>query len=107
MLRRQFRPPSLTAGQSERAMRASGTSGGRTGRRSELSQIEVLLHLVENRPGRSGLELSQAIYGEEAGELRVRQDLERLVSSGEIERRGIGSLTDPHSYYPIPLRRPV
>jgi hypothetical protein len=32
--------------------------------------------------------LSQAIHGDEAGELRVRQDLEKLVSSGEIERRG-------------------
>jgi hypothetical protein len=53
-----------------------------------LSQIEALLYLVENRPGRSALELSQAIHGDEAGELRVRQDLEKLVSSGEIERRG-------------------
>ena len=51
------------------------------------------------------MELSQAIHGDEAGELRVRQDLEKLVSSGEIERRGIGSLSDPHFYYPIPLRR--
>jgi hypothetical protein len=79
------------------------------------------------------------IHGDEAGDLRVRQDLERLVSSGEIERtdltfhriagsqptpglastpattlsiwlrvrtgRGIGSLSDPHSYYPIPAPR--
>jgi hypothetical protein len=51
------------------------------------------------------LELSQAIYGDEASELGVQQDLGRLVSSGEIERRGVGTLTDPHSYYPIPLRR--
>ena len=107
MLRREVRPPSLIGGQSEGAMRRSGTSGGRTGRRSELSQIEALLYLVENRPGRSALELSRAIHGDEAGELRVRQDLEKLVSSGEIERRGIGSLSDPHSYYPIPLRRQV
>lgn len=88
-------------------MRRSGTAGERTGRRSELTQIEALLYLVENRPGRSALELSQAIHGDEAGALRVRQDLEKLVSSGEIERRGIGSLSDPHSYYPIPLRRQV
>ena len=88
-------------------MRRSGVSGGRTGRRSELSQIEALLYLVENRPGRSALELSQAIHGDEAGELRVRQDLEKLISSGEIERRGNGSLSDPPLYYPIPLRRQV
>jgi hypothetical protein len=86
-------------------MRGSGVRGGRTGRRSELSQIDVLLYLVENRPGRSALELSQAIYGDEASQLGVQQDLGRLVSSGEIERRGVGTLTDPHSYYPIPLRR--
>ena len=78
---------------------------GRTGRRSELSQIDVLLYLVENRPGCSALELSQAIHGYEASELRVLQDLGRLVSSGEIECRTIESLLDPHSYYPIPLRR--
>jgi hypothetical protein len=86
-------------------MRGSGVTGGRTGRRSELSQIDVLLYLVENRPGRSALQLSQAIYGDEASELGVQQDLGRLVSSGEIERRGVGTLTNPHSYYPIPLRR--
>jgi hypothetical protein len=70
-----------------------------------LTQIEALLYFVENRPGRSALELSQAIHGDEAGELRVRQDLEKLVSSGNVERRGIGSDPDQHSYYPIPLRR--
>jgi hypothetical protein len=93
------------AGKERGKMRGSGVTGGRTGRRSELSQIDVLLYLVENRPGRSALELSQAIYGDEASELGVQQDLGRLVSSGEIERRGVGTLTDPHSYYPIPLRR--
>ena len=34
----------------------------RTGRRSELQQSDVLLYLVENGPGRSELELSEAIY---------------------------------------------
>jgi hypothetical protein len=70
-----------------------------------LAQLNVLLYLVENGPGRSGLELAQAIYGEVGSELRMQQDLMRLVGSGEIERRGIGSLTDPHTYYPVPLRR--
>jgi hypothetical protein len=86
-------------------MRGSGTAVSRTGRRSDLGQIDVVLYLVENGPGRSALELSQAIYGDQGGVLRLQQDLVRLVSSGEIERRGIGSLTDPHSYYPVPLRR--
>ena len=88
-------------------MRGSETLVRKTGRRSELAQIDVLLYLIENRPGRSALELAQAIYGERATELGVERDLVRLVSSGEIERRGIGSLTDPHSYYAVPLRRQV
>jgi predicted transcriptional regulator len=70
-----------------------------------LAQIDVLLYLVETEPGRSAVELAQAIYGEGATELRVQQDLVRLVSSGEIERRGLGSVTHPHTYYPIPSRR--
>jgi hypothetical protein len=69
--------------------------------------MDVLLYLVENRPGLSGLELAQAINGAGATELRVQQDLMRLISSGEIECRGIGSLTDPHSYHPISSRKPV
>ena len=81
--------------------------GSRTGRKSDLAQIDVLLHLVDNGTGRSALELAQAIYGAAATELRIQQDLVRLVSSGAIERRGLGSLTDPHSYYPVPLRRQV
>ena len=76
-------------------MRGSETLARRTGRRSELAQIDVLLYLVENGAARSALELSQAIYGEGATELRVQQDLMRLVSSNEIERRGAGSLTEP------------
>jgi hypothetical protein len=86
-------------------MRGTGTGRGRTGRRSELCQIDVLLHLIENGPGRSALELSQAIYGDRGGDLRLQQDLMRLVSSGEIERRGLGTPVDPHSYCPVPLRR--
>ena len=100
-----YPPHKLIGSQSEGAMRGSRIAGGRTGRRSELSQIDVLLYLVESRPGRSALELSQAIYGDEASELRVRQDLGRLVSSGEIECRTNGSLKHPPSYFPIPLRR--
>jgi hypothetical protein len=86
-------------------MPRSRTSGRRTGRRSELKQIDVLLYLIENAPGRSEMELSQAMYGDASSHLRVQQDLARLVSSGEIERRGIGSLTNSHSYYPVPSRR--
>ena len=81
--------------------------GGRTGRRSELEQIEVLLYLVENGPGRSEAELSEAIYGIPGYPQRLQQDLLKLVSAGEIERQGEGSLADPHTYHPIRLRRQV
>jgi len=81
--------------------------GGGTGRRSELQQIDVLLYLIENGPGRSETELSEAIYGVPGYPQRLQQDLLKLVSAGEIERQGEGSLADPHSYYPVPLRRQV
>jgi hypothetical protein len=79
--------------------------GGRTGRRSELQQIDVLLYLIENGPGRSETELSEAIYGVPGYPQRLQQDLLKLVSAGEIERQGEGSLPDPYTYHPIPLRR--
>jgi len=79
----------------------------RTGRRSELQQSDVLLYLVENGPGRSELELSEAIYGAPGYPQRLQQDLLRLVSSGGIERRGEGSPADPYIYHPIRSRRPV
>jgi hypothetical protein len=78
----------------------------RTGRHSELQQSDVLLYLVENGPGRSGLELSEAIYGVPGYPQRLQQDLLRLVSSGRIERRGEGSPADPHTYHPLPSRQP-
>jgi hypothetical protein len=52
-----------------------------------LQQIDVLLYLIENGPGRSETELSEAIYGIPGYPQRVQQDLVRLVSSGEIKRR--------------------
>jgi hypothetical protein len=54
-----------------------------------LNQIDALLYLIENGPGRSDLELAEAIYGDGTSQLRVQQDLARLVSSGEI---GAGAL---------------
>jgi hypothetical protein len=45
--------------------------------------------------------LSEAIYGAPGYPQRLQQDLLRLVSSGEIERRGEGSPADPYTYHPI------
>jgi hypothetical protein len=70
-----FAPYAAPAGAKRGAMRGSRAVrfGERTGRRSELAQIDVLLYLVENEPGRSAMELAQAIYGERTTELRVQQ----------------------------------
>ena len=83
------RPLRLTEKRGEENDARITTPGGRTGRRSELNQIDALLYLIENGPGRSDLELAEAIYGDGTSQLRVQQDLARLVSSGEI---GAGAL---------------
>jgi hypothetical protein len=102
-------PPICFAGTGERGVHGSrgAQHRKRTGRRSELQQSDVLLYLVENGPGRSELELSEAIYGAPGYPQRLQQDLLRLVSSGGIERRGEGSPADPYTYHPIRSRRPV
>jgi hypothetical protein len=79
----------------------------RPGGARNCSKSDVLLYLVENGPGRSELELSEAIYGAPGYPQRLQQDLLRLVSSGGIERRGEGSPADPYIYHPIRSRRPV
>ena len=64
--------------------------------------IDVLLHLVENGPGRTETELAQAIFGHKGYRQQVNSDCVRLArSGGEIERRGSGGHADPHRYYPI------
>ena len=72
-------------------MHGSRTPGGRTGRRSELNQIDVLLYLIENGPGRSDLKLAQAIYGDGTSQLRVQQDLARLVIRARSSAGGLGA----------------
>jgi hypothetical protein len=74
-------------------MRGARMAGGRTGRRSELSQIDVLLYLVENRPGCSALVLSQAIYGDEASELRENWSALARLSAEPTEASVIRRLT--------------
>ena len=76
----------------------------RTGRRSDWLRSRFC-SISSRTSGAFCLELAQAIFGAGATELRVQQDLMRLVSSGEIECRGIGSLTDPRSFYPVPRRQ--
>jgi len=80
----------------------TSTSGRRAVRVSKLKQIDVLLHLVENGPGRTETELAQAIFGHKGYRQQVNPDCVRLArSGGEVERRGSGGHADPHRYYPI------
>jgi hypothetical protein len=80
----------------------TSTFGGRAGRRSELKQIDVLLYLVENGPGRTQPELARAIHGPKGYQQQVNQYLARLVRSGDVECRGMGGFADPHKYHPVP-----
>jgi hypothetical protein len=69
---------------------------------SKLKQIDVLLQLVENGPGRTETELARAIFGHKGYRQRVNPDCVWLArSGGEVERRGSGGHADPHRYYSI------
>jgi hypothetical protein len=102
-LRGCLRRPHMRKG-SEGTMQTftTSTSGRRAVRLSKLKQIDVLLHLVENGPGRTETELAQAIFGHKGYRQQVNPDCVRLArSGGEVERRGSGGHADPHRYYPI------
>ena len=60
----------------------TSTSGRREVRLSKLKQIDVLLHLVENGPGRTETELAQAIFGHKGYRQQVNPDCVRLARSG-------------------------
>ena len=64
-------------------------------------QIDVLEFLIEKGPGRTEIELAQAIFGSEAYQQSVNQDCRLLVNRGKVERRGEGGRADPYTYYPI------
>jgi hypothetical protein len=60
---------------------------------------EVLVFLIEKGPGRTELELAEAIYGDRAYQQRVNQDCRLLVDRKQIERRGTGGQADPYRYF--------
>jgi hypothetical protein len=61
---------------------------------------EVLVFLIEKGPGRTEIELADAI-GDRALEHQIGAECRRLVDQGKIRRRGVGSLFDPFTYYPV------
>jgi hypothetical protein len=67
---------------------------------ASLVQMDVLAYLVRMGPGRTAVELAEAIHGDAGHQQRVNQDLVSLVTQGAIERRGNGGPGDPFRYYP-------
>ena len=66
-----------------------------------LVQIDVIEYLISKYPGRTEIEISQAIFGDNAYQQSVNQDCRMLARNGKIERRGQGGQSDPFKYYPI------
>jgi predicted transcriptional regulator len=65
-----------------------------------MTQIDVLEFLIQKGPGRTEMELAQAIHGDKAYQQRVNQDCNMLVNAGKVERRGGGGPGDPFRYWP-------
>jgi hypothetical protein len=62
---------------------------------------DVLVFLVKTWPGRTEVELAQAIYGKKKGiQQRVNWHCRMLADAGKVARRGNGGSGDPFRYYP-------
>jgi hypothetical protein len=70
-------------------------------REPALTIRKVLLFLIENGPGRTQVELAQAIFGERAYQQRVNQDCYALARMELVKQRGDGGQHDPFRYYPV------
>ena len=66
-----------------------------------LVQQDVIEFRICKCPGRTEIEISQVIFGNNAYQQSVNQDCRMLVSNGKVERRGQGGQSDPFKYYPI------
>ncbi len=64
-----------------------------------LTIVDVLVFLIENGPGRTEEQLSEAIFGAAGYQQRVNQDCRLLVHQGKVERRGDGGSADPYKYF--------
>ena len=61
--------------------------------------------LIENGPGRTEVELADAIFGRHGYQQRVNGDCSLLVSRRQVERRGADGPADPYRYYPVRRKR--
>jgi hypothetical protein len=65
----------------------------------ELRIQDVLKFLIKNGPGRTEVELADAIFGESGYQQRVNVECGQLLTIGRVERRGAGGPGDPYRYY--------
>jgi hypothetical protein len=65
-----------------------------------LRVLDVIQFLVENGPGRTQAELSQATYGDDGYQQRVTVACNILSSTGRVERRGKGGRKSPYTWHP-------
>jgi hypothetical protein len=65
-----------------------------------MNQVDVLLYLIEKGPGRTEVQLSDALFGGGGEPTRVMQDLRDMAERGWVMQRGRGSEDDPYRYYP-------
>jgi len=64
-----------------------------------LTKQDVIEYLVEHGPGRTAVQLAQAIHGASGYQQQVNPDCEMLAHLGRIERRGSGGPADPYRYF--------
>ena len=55
---------------------------------------------VSKTPGKTQREIAKAIYGPDAVQNEVNQDVNRCVRFGLLREEGLGGLNDPFRYYP-------
>ena len=65
-----------------------------------LRLTDVLEFLIEKGPGRTELELAQAVFGKESYQQRVNQECSVILNRGTVVRQGYGGPSDPYRYYP-------
>jgi hypothetical protein len=64
-----------------------------------LIKMDVVQYLIGQGPGRTAVELAQAIHGPLGYQQNVNQECEMLTHAGRVERRGAGGPTDPYRYF--------
>lgn len=60
---------------------------------------DVLLFLIKNGPGRTEVQLAEAMFGQSGYQQRVNGNCRLLVNRGLVRRTGEGGPVDPHRYF--------